>query len=101
MAISLGILTQHFQVQTHMLKSMDESDERTLFFGQVLVRKAGRDVEEYEGVWPRQRMPGQLINVARPRVGRPGRPGRRPAIVGTVWTVVEPWNQWQKWQSLA
>jgi len=29
----------------------------------VLVRKAGREVEEYDGVWPRQRMPGQLINV--------------------------------------
>lgn len=33
------------------------------FPAKVIVRKGGREVEEYDGVWPMQRMPGQLINV--------------------------------------
>lgn len=48
-----------FEIHVDNSENRDNSDVPF----KVLVRKAGRDVEEYEGVWPRQRMPGQLINV--------------------------------------
>eukprot|EP00434_Breviolum_minutum_P008440 symbB.v1.2.007446.t1/scaffold445.1/size204899/9 len=52
--------------QTGMFEiNVDNSENRdgTDVPFKVIVRKGGREVEEYDGVWPMQRMPGQLINV--------------------------------------
>eukprot|EP00435_Cladocopium_sp_Y103_P056498 s257_g19.t1 len=59
--VSCGLLPGVFEIHVDNSENRDNADVPF----KVLVRKAGRDVEEYDGVWPKQRMPGQLINVTR------------------------------------